>query len=114
MFCGGLLAASACGPIEFANQVSGKAARAVSDAKQAGAETRAPYEYTAAVEYLHKAREEGGHAEYQSAIAYGRRAEELATRARALADGKRGENRGQPAEGRSLRAEPSSPAQDSP
>ena len=77
---------SGCGPVEFLNQVSGKATGAVAAAKLAGAEQHAPYEYTAAVEYLHKAREEAGHAEYQVAIRYGRRAEELAVRARALSD----------------------------
>ena len=86
----GLLAgvglATACGPIEYGNQVSGKAARAVAAAKQAGAERYAPYEYTSAVEYLHKAREEGGYAEYQVAIDYGRQAEDFAIKARAISD----------------------------
>ena len=50
----------------------------MSAAKLAQADRYAPYEYTAAEEYLHKAREEGGHAEYQDAIEYGRRSEELA------------------------------------
>lgn len=62
----------------------------MADAKHAGAEHHAPYEYTAAVEYLHKAREEGGYAEYQVAVEYGRHAEELATKARAIADEKGG------------------------
>src|SRR5579862_6814921 len=75
---------SGCGPIEYINQVGIKAAGAVSAAKLASAERYAPYEYTAAEEYLHKAREEAGHAEYQDAIEYGRKAEELANRARAI------------------------------
>jgi hypothetical protein len=86
----GLLAgvglATACGPIEYGNQVSGKAARAVAAAKQAGAERYAPYEYASAVEYLHKAREEGGYAEYQVAIDYGHRAEDFAIKARAISE----------------------------
>jgi hypothetical protein len=102
----GLLAGPGCGPVEFLNQVSGKAARAVAAAKEADAEKHAPYEYTAAVEYLHKAREEGGHAEYQIAIAYGRRAEELATRARALAEEKRADGGAGP--------EPGTAAKDTP
>ena len=73
-----------CGPVEYINQVGNKAASAVSAAKLASAERYAPYEYTAAEEYLHKAREEAGHAEYQDAIEYGRKAEELANRARAI------------------------------
>ncbi len=74
-----------CGPIEYINQVGNKAASAVSAAKAADAERWAPYELTAAEEYLHKAREEAGHAEYQDAIDYGKKSEELANRARAIA-----------------------------
>jgi hypothetical protein len=74
-----------CGPIEYINQVASKAATAVDAAKAANAEKYAPYEYTAATEYLHKAREEAGYAEYQDAIEYGRKSEELANRARAIA-----------------------------
>jgi hypothetical protein len=76
---------SGCGPIEYMSQVSSKAASAVSAAKLAAADRYAPYEYTAAEEYLHKAREEAAYAEYQDAIEYGRKAEELANRARAIA-----------------------------
>lgn len=75
---------SGCGPVEYINQVGNKAASAVSAAKLAQSERYAPYEYTAAEEYLHKAREEAGHAEYGDAIEYGRRAEELANQARAI------------------------------
>ncbi len=74
-----------CGPIEYINQVGNRAASAVSAAKLASAERYAPYEYTAAQEYLHKAREEAGHAEYEDAIDYGHKAEDLANRARAIA-----------------------------
>ena len=77
--------ASGCGPLEYINQVGNKAASAVSAAKLASADRYAPYEYTAAEEYLHKAREEAGHAEYQDSIEYGRKSEELANRARAIA-----------------------------
>jgi hypothetical protein len=74
-----------CGPVEYINQVGNRAASAVSAAKLASAERYAPYEYTAAAEYLHKAREEAGYAEYEDAIDYGQKAEELANRARAIA-----------------------------
>ena len=76
---------SGCGPIEYINQVGNKAASAVSAAKLAQADRYAPYEFTGAEEYLHKAREEAGYAQYQDAIEYGHRAEELANRARAIA-----------------------------
>ena len=79
------LTAGGCGPIEYLNQVSSKAATAVVAAKQAQADRYAPYEYTAAEEYLHKAREEAAYAEYQDAIEYGHKAEDLAKRARAIA-----------------------------
>jgi hypothetical protein len=74
-----------CGPVEYISQVGNKAASAVSSAKLAQADRYAPYEYTAAEEYLHKAREEAGYAEYQVAIEYGRKSEDLANRARAIA-----------------------------
>jgi hypothetical protein len=80
-----------CGPVEYISQVGNKAASAVSAAKLAQADRYAPYEYTAAEEYLHKAREEAGYAEYQDAIEYGRRAEDLANRARAIAVSKQAE-----------------------
>ena len=76
-----------CGPIEYID-VSTKAGAALAQAKQANAERLAPYEYTAAEEYLHKAREEAGYSEYQVSIEFGRKAEELASRARALAQAK--------------------------
>jgi hypothetical protein len=91
------LGSGACGPVRYLSQVDGNAARAVADAKRADAYRFAPYEYTAAVEYLHKAREEGGHAEYQIAIEYGRRCEELAIRARAIAVDKGAARPGNPA-----------------
>ena len=76
---------SGCGPIEYINQVGVKAAGAVSAAKLAQADRYAPYEYTAAEEYLHKAREEAAYAEYEDAIEFGRKAEELADKGRAIA-----------------------------
>ena|SRR5882672_8366644 len=83
-----------CGPIEYINQVGVKAAGAVSAAKLAQADRYAPYEYTAAEEYLHKAREEAGYAEYQDAIEYGRKAEELANKGRAIAVAKLSQSAG--------------------
>lgn len=77
-----MLASAGCGPARFLRQVNDKAAGAVAAAKDAHADRLAPYEYTAATEYLVKAREEGAYAQYQVAIEYGRRAEELAVQAR--------------------------------
>jgi hypothetical protein len=85
---------SGCGPIEYINQVSVKAAGAVSAAKLAQADRYAPYEYTAAEEYLHKAREEASYAEYQDAIEFGVKAEELANKGRAIAVAKLSQSAG--------------------
>ncbi len=79
------LIAGGCGPIEYLNQVASRAASAVAAAKQAEADRYAPYEYTEAEEYLHKAREEAGYAQYQDSIEFGHKAEEMAHRARAIA-----------------------------
>jgi hypothetical protein len=76
---------AACGPIEYLNQVGSKAAVAVAEAKRAQADRYAPFEFTAAQEYLHKAREEAGYSQYETSIEYGRRSEEMANRARAIA-----------------------------
>jgi hypothetical protein len=105
-----LLSFTGCGPIQYLNQVNDRAAVAVLAAKNARAAEYAPYEYTAATEYLNKAREEGNHAEYQIAIEYGRRAEALATRARAIAEEK---NAVVPARVGAATSEPSSSAKDS-
>jgi hypothetical protein len=84
LFASGALL-SGCGPVEYINQVGVKAAGAVSAAKLAQADRYAPYEFTAAEEYLHKAREEASYAEYEDAIDYGIKAEELADKGRAIA-----------------------------
>jgi hypothetical protein len=79
------LLAPGCGPIEYLNQVASKAATAVAEAQKADAERWAPYEYWSAVEYLHKAREEGGYADFQVAVDFARKAQEFARQARDLA-----------------------------
>jgi hypothetical protein len=81
----GALLSLGCGPVEYLNQVTRRAATAQAAAEKVDAEKLAPYEYWTAKEYLHKARELAGYARYQVAIAYGRKAEEAALKARALA-----------------------------
>jgi hypothetical protein len=88
------VACAGCGPIEYINQVSVKAAGAVSAAKLAQADRYAPYEFTAAEEYLHKAREEASYAEYEDAIEFGRKSEELADKGRAIAVAKLSQSSG--------------------
>jgi len=81
--CGLLVCLSvACGPVEYMSQVTRRASSAVEAARAANAETLAPYEFTSAVQYLHKAREEASAAQFQPALKFGRKAEEMAERAR--------------------------------
>jgi hypothetical protein len=84
----------ACGPVQYISTVTQGAAASVAAAKAANAETYAPYEYTAAVEYLHKAREEEGYADHQAAVRFGRLAQRHADKARQIAV----ENAGRPPE----------------
>lgn len=76
---------AACGPVEYINQVTRRASAQVAAAKAAGAEKYAPYEYTSAVNYLHKAREEEGYAHHQAAVRFGKRAEEMGRKAKEIA-----------------------------
>jgi len=73
------------GPIEYINQVTRRASSQVDAARAARADQLAPYEYTLAVEYLHKAREEAAAADYQAANRFGRKAAVAAGKARELA-----------------------------
>jgi uncharacterized protein DUF4398 len=75
-------ALGACGPIEYVNQVSRRADSAVEAARAVQADKYAPYEWTRATQYLHKAREEAAYADFQSANRFGRLAEEAAVKAR--------------------------------
>src|SRR5262249_29220646 len=73
-----LISASAgCGPIEYITVVTFDASKAVQEAKASRAAELAPYEYTSAVEYLHKAREVGGYARYHDAIQLGKKARDF-------------------------------------
>lgn len=82
--------AAGCGPVQYVSQVTQNAAREVAAARSAQADKYAPYEYTMAVEYLHKAREEAGYADYQAAIRFGKKAETMAKKAQKLAIEKAG------------------------
>jgi hypothetical protein len=80
-----LALAVGCGPVEYLSQVGRRAPAALVEAQRHGAEQLAPYEYTAAEEYLREARVQASRSSYQTALAYGRRAEELAVRAEGVA-----------------------------
>jgi hypothetical protein len=79
------LALSGCGPVEYISTVTMQASRMVASAKSARAPELAPYEWTMAVEELHKARELAGHARWQQAIQFGKAALDDARKAHQLA-----------------------------
>src|SRR5262245_6938341 len=77
-----LLCLAGCGPVQYVTTVTLRASRSVSAAEAAEAARCAPYEYTAATEYLRKAREEAGYSDFEAAIDFGHRAIDLGDRAR--------------------------------
>ena len=78
----GVLAGLAgCGPIVYVGEVTRNASDAVAAARAAHADTYAPYWWTRATEYLHKAREVAAHADFQGANRFGKLATEAANRA---------------------------------
>jgi hypothetical protein len=71
---GTALLASGCGPIEYLNTTTFQASHAVDEARKVHADQLSPYEYTKAVEYLHKSREVAGFARWQEAVQFGKEA----------------------------------------
>ncbi len=74
-------ATGGCAPVVSGVQVV-QAKIELESAETAGAKTLAPYEYTAAAEYLHKAREEAGYSDFLAARSFAEKAERLAKEAR--------------------------------
>jgi hypothetical protein len=72
---------AACGPIAYVNEVTRRAADAVETARHAEADKHAPYWWTRATQYLHKARENAARADFQGANRFGRLAAEAAEKA---------------------------------
>ena len=83
--------AAGCGPIRYLANTPVVAAEEVARAEKLEAEHHAPYEITAAREYLHKARELAGYARYQDAVHYAQEATRLARKAQDLAKEKAGD-----------------------
>jgi hypothetical protein len=75
-----------CGPFGYLKKVAKDATRAVADAKTAGAEQYAPYEYWGAVTYLEQAKILMAYSEYERSFDYGVRAKQLAEEAKKKAD----------------------------
>lgn len=71
---------AACSPVSAHREI-GDAQTALTRAEQRGAARSAVYEHTAAVEFLHKAREEDAHAEFEAARLYAKRSVEFAHKA---------------------------------
>jgi glucose-6-phosphate isomerase len=80
-----LLLAS-CGPFGYLKKVAKDATKAVADAKAAGAEQYAPYEYWGAVTYLEQAKVLMAYSEYERSFDYGVRAKQLAEEAKKKSD----------------------------
>lgn len=75
-----VVALCGCGPAIYTINIM-PAARAVEQAREAGAPEHAPYEYWYAHSHLRKAKEEAGEASYQDAIRYADIAEEHGVKA---------------------------------
>lgn len=82
----GALLCAGCGPFGYLKKVSRDADRAVADAKAAGAEDYAPYEYWGSQAYLEQAKIMMGYSEYERSFDYGTRAMQLAKEAKDKAD----------------------------
>jgi sRNA-binding protein len=74
-----------CGPIAYLGEVNRHAGNAVETARAARADKYAPYWWTRATEYLHKARELAAHADFQGANRFGKLAADAADHATAEA-----------------------------
>ncbi|HSS03472.1 MAG TPA: hypothetical protein VLM79_40690 [Kofleriaceae bacterium] len=72
---------AACGPVRYVSDVTHNATDAVEAARAVHADKYAPYWWTRATQYLHKAHEVAAHADFQAASRFGRIATEAATRA---------------------------------
>ncbi len=72
---------AACSPYDAHKDLGANAERALTAAEKAGASRYAPYEYAAASEYLHKAKEEDSYADFEGARIFAKRALDYADRA---------------------------------
>jgi hypothetical protein len=74
-------ATAACGPVTYVGEVTRKANAALDAARAVHADKYAPYWWTRATQYLHKANEVAAHADFQGANRFGRIATEAANKA---------------------------------
>lgn len=83
--CCGLLVLAACGPTRAGSMIVDAAAE-LAAARTAEAEGKAPYEFTAAEEYLHKARHDHSYANFETAEKFAKKARDCAKVARFVAE----------------------------
>lgn len=83
-----VLGCGSAGPYAYVYMTTLQATRAVATAKSANAEKMAPYEYWAAVTYLQMSREKATSADYEMAYNYGKKARDMADKAKKIAVGK--------------------------
>ncbi len=69
-----LLLASACGPITYVHRVTFGATGDVAEARTLNAEQMAPYEFTAATQYLRRSKELAGYARFHDANNFAKKA----------------------------------------
>ena len=79
-----LLGFAACGPVQSTAHLLDADVQ-LEAARTAQADKLAPYEWTAANLYLHKAREEVGYADFEQAVTYAQKASKFANAARDVA-----------------------------
>ena len=78
------LSSSACGPVRSTAYLLDAEVQ-LEAARTAGAEKYAPYEWTAARLYLHKAREEVGYSDFEVAVDFAQKASRFANEAKSRA-----------------------------
>lgn len=106
------LSLAACGPVTYVSQVTTTAASAVEAARATNAAKYAPYWWTRAVEYLHKARENAARADFQGANRWGQLSTEAAQKA--LLESDTALARGRAATDEPTPTAPLAPAKDTP
>lgn len=79
------LFAAGCGPVQSTSMIVDAAAE-LEAAKTAQSPDKAPFEYTAAEAYLHKAREEQSYADFETAVLFAKKSRDCARAARQLAE----------------------------
>lgn len=76
---------ASCGPVQSSTLIVDAQAE-LAAAQTAGAEKQAPFEYVAAEEYLHKAREEQSYSDFEVSVRFAKKAKDCARAARQIAE----------------------------